>query len=537
MHDHHNTAEPTTPSVLYLGPDPDLPERIAPLLAARGIALFAADDRDEQPPATAGFKYQSLILDTARLAPGETLKDWIDELTQAGIKAPHLVIIAATKEIGPRLQALRANAAAYFVTPVDADVLVATLVSACRPPPGTVRRVLVVDDDAMQALLAERILTAAGLQVRALTDPLRILEILATFQPHLILMDLNMPAANGGELAAIIREQDIYQTLPILFLSVERDPGRQLDALSMGGDAFITKPMRPDLLVKTVTQRIDSSMASRRRLNLAEQRDPTTHEQRIDSLIEQALADSSPDHGFRLFYQPLVAVVPNRRRCMEVLLCLTEPDGSPIPSWELSIAERRGRGVAIDHWVMTRALAVIAQQSREQSGLGLLIRQHLDTLIAPGWVLALRDRLVALGLAPPAIVLGLTVDDILANRGIAVTLGKMLNTLGIKLCLLDVDQTPVAFDLVTDLRPAMVRLAIDTVRQSTPERLNSLVRRLRQQGIEVIAAGIDDPALIGPVRSSGIHYIQGNLIQPSLAEPVFDWNSVVVGQLVRGYDG
>jgi EAL domain-containing protein (putative c-di-GMP-specific phosphodiesterase class I) len=105
----------------------------------------------------------------------------------------------------------------------------------------------------------------------------------------------------------------------------------------------------------------------------------------------------------------------------------------------------------------------------------------------------------------------------------------MLRALAIKLCLLDVDQTPVAFDLVTELRPAMIRLAIKTVRQSKPDQLKSLVRRLRREGTEVIAAGIDDPALIGPVWTSGIHYAQGALIQPPLAEPVFDWDDVVVG--------
>lgn len=696
MQDHHDTPEYTHPSVLYLGADPDLPVRIAPLLAAQGIALFNADDRDGQAAAQPGFKYQSLIVDMTLLAPGETLKTWMDALADAGITAPHLVVITTSKDIGARLQALRANAAAYFVAPVATDELLATLVSACRPQPGTARRVLVVDDDAMQALLAERMLTAAGFQIRVLTDPLRILEILAAFQPHLVLMDLNMPAASGSELATIIREQDQYQGLPILFLSVERDPGRQLDALSMGGDAFINKPIRPDLLVKAVTQRIDASIALRRRVNLAEQHDPATglatrhhflsvleraiaepagtqpgsglllvsldetsqlaqrlgpggldlvrkrlgqqlrdqsnptdlavrlddhyhallihrpglealheaveglrrviagspfimggqsirvtlsigvglvranpgdaltlisraekacaaaqraggdrmvvyqpstpgpedisHSQRIDTLIELALTDSTPDHGFRLYYQPLVAVGPAGRHCLEVLLRLTEPDGSLIPSWDfLPIAERSGRAVAIDHWVMMRALAVIAQQSREQPGLALLISQHLETLTAPRWVLSLRDQLIAHGLAPRAVILGVGINHLLENRRVAVTLAKMLRALEIKVCLLDVDQTPVVFDLVMELRPAMVRLANETVRQSKPEHLNVLVGRLRQLGTEIIAAGIDDPALIGPVWSSGIHYVQGTLIQPPLIEPVFDWDEVVVG--------
>jgi DNA-binding NtrC family response regulator len=183
MHHEHDTAESVKQNVLYLGADPDLPQRLGPALAAHEIVLCTDNDSDQKAGAPIGCKYQSLILDMALLAPDQTLQCWIDTLGETGIKAPQLVVIAATKDIGPRLQALRANAAAYFVAPVAVDDLVSTLVSACRPPPGTARRVLVVDDDAMQALLAERILTAAAFQVRVLTDPLKILEILAAFQP------------------------------------------------------------------------------------------------------------------------------------------------------------------------------------------------------------------------------------------------------------------------------------------------------------------------------------------------------------------
>jgi EAL domain-containing protein (putative c-di-GMP-specific phosphodiesterase class I)/GGDEF domain-containing protein len=254
------------------------------------------------------------------------------------------------------------------------------------------------------------------------------------------------------------------------------------------------------------------------------------HEQRLDQLIAQALIGSTPGQGFRLFYQPLAAVGPQGRHCLQVLLRLAEEDGTLIPSWDfLPIAERCGRTVSIDRWVMMHSLAVLAEQSQAQPGLELLIRQHLETLAAPGWILWLRDQLSTQGLTPAAAILGLTVPDLLQHRGIAVLVAKMLRRLGIGICLLEVDQTPAALDLVMELRPPLVRLAADTVREATPERLNALVRRLRLQEAEVIAAGLDDPALIGPVWASGVRYAQGTLIQPPLAQPVFDWDEVVVG--------
>ena len=101
MHDHIDSTQATRSSVLYLGVDPDLPKRMAPLLAAQGIELHTADERDGQVRAGPGPNYLALVLDTALLMPGQTLKTWLDALEADGVKAQHLLIIGRTKEIGP----------------------------------------------------------------------------------------------------------------------------------------------------------------------------------------------------------------------------------------------------------------------------------------------------------------------------------------------------------------------------------------------------------------------------------------------------
>ena len=64
-----------------------------------------------------------------------------------------------------------------------------------------------------------------------------------------------MPDASVPELAAVLREQDIYAQTPILFLSAEADPDRQLMALNLGGDDFLLKPIQPAHLLAAVTAR------------------------------------------------------------------------------------------------------------------------------------------------------------------------------------------------------------------------------------------------------------------------------------------
>src|SRR5262249_22669772 len=77
------------------------------------------------------------------------------------------------------------------------------------------------------------------------------------FNPELILMDMYLPGCTGDELAKVIRQTDAFMSVPIVFLSVERDFDRQLSAMFKGGDEFLTKPILPAQLVSVVTTRVE----------------------------------------------------------------------------------------------------------------------------------------------------------------------------------------------------------------------------------------------------------------------------------------
>jgi PleD family two-component response regulator len=67
---------------------------------------------------------------------------------------------------------------------------------------------------------------------------------------------MNMPGASGQEIAKVIRQQDAYLSIPIVFLSAESDIGRQREAMSLGGDEFLHKPIQPEHLVSAVRSRV-----------------------------------------------------------------------------------------------------------------------------------------------------------------------------------------------------------------------------------------------------------------------------------------
>jgi PleD family two-component response regulator len=116
-------------------------------------------------------------------------------------------------------------------------------------------KVLIIDDSRAQATHTERLLNSAGIVTRTLFDPIKAMSELAEFQPDLIILDMYMPGCTGTELAKVIRHNDRYVSVPIIYLSAEDDLDKQLDAMSEGGDDFLTKPIKPRHLITTVRNR------------------------------------------------------------------------------------------------------------------------------------------------------------------------------------------------------------------------------------------------------------------------------------------
>ncbi|MBX0327393.1 diguanylate cyclase [Oscillochloris sp. ZM17-4] len=184
------------------------------------------------------------------------------ENARAGVAAP-VIFLSQRSDFTARLWAVRAGGRAYLTKPVDIDALVSVLdgvTGAFVPEP---YRVLIVDDTRLTGALYEAMLRNAGMLTMALTDPALVMQALQEFQPDLLLLDMYMPDCTGPEVAALIRQQAAFVSLPIVFLSGEHDRDNQLAALDQGGDDFLTKPISAPQLVSAVTSRARRARAMR----------------------------------------------------------------------------------------------------------------------------------------------------------------------------------------------------------------------------------------------------------------------------------
>ncbi|MGE5471123.1 MAG: diguanylate cyclase [Bacteroidota bacterium] len=153
-------------------------------------------------------------------------------------------------------------------------------------------RVLVVEDSATATAHIRRSLSQYGIDSRAINDPRTLLEAAAEYRPDAILMDMYMPFCTGVEVTSALRQIPEYQSLPVIYLSSETDIAQQVEALRLGGDQFLTKPVNPIILaavVKTKIERYREMLHGGQHDSLTGLFNHSTSKDQIERLVQAAL--------------------------------------------------------------------------------------------------------------------------------------------------------------------------------------------------------------------------------------------------------
>ena len=111
------------------------------------------------------------------------------------------------------------------------------------------RRVLIVDDDPKVCETLDRYLAHAGYATASALDGAKALELVQTFAPDLIVLDLMLPRVSGLEVCRMLRETS---AVPIIMLTAKTTEHDKLTGLSLGADDYLTKPFSPRELVARV---------------------------------------------------------------------------------------------------------------------------------------------------------------------------------------------------------------------------------------------------------------------------------------------
>ncbi len=113
------------------------------------------------------------------------------------------------------------------------------------------KRILVVDDNNMNRLVAKTILNNYGAVTSEAVNGKEAIELLMEKEIDLVLMDIQMPVMDGMEATKIIR-RDISTTLPMIALTANAIKGDNDKCIAVGMNAYLSKPFKEEDLLKTV---------------------------------------------------------------------------------------------------------------------------------------------------------------------------------------------------------------------------------------------------------------------------------------------
>ena len=110
-------------------------------------------------------------------------------------------------------------------------------------------KILIIEDDPTIRAQLQILLSGAGYEAEAVTDFERAAEQFRAYGPHLVLLDIKLPGAGGFALCSQIRA---VSEVPIVFVTSSNSDMDELNSIMLGGDAFITKPYNPAILLAKI---------------------------------------------------------------------------------------------------------------------------------------------------------------------------------------------------------------------------------------------------------------------------------------------
>ena len=176
---------------------------------------------------------------------------------RANCPASQLIYLGAQPSIEPIVALMRAGIDITIPTEEQSSMVLNCILDLVKTNEQEKYRVLVVEDSRVAMALIQRTLAQHGIDTHAINEPGKLLSVLESYRPDLILMDMYMPRFNGVEATRVLRQMAAYSSIPIVYLSGESAVGMQVEALRLGGDQFLIKPFNPVLLAAVVKTKIE----------------------------------------------------------------------------------------------------------------------------------------------------------------------------------------------------------------------------------------------------------------------------------------
>jgi putative two-component system response regulator len=114
------------------------------------------------------------------------------------------------------------------------------------------RRKIILVDDNLANLTAGKQMLKDNYEVYAIPSAAKLFEFLKHVTPDIILLDIEMPEMNGYETIKILKADERFAEIPVIFLTAKTDEASELEGLRLGAIDYVSKPFSAPLLLKRI---------------------------------------------------------------------------------------------------------------------------------------------------------------------------------------------------------------------------------------------------------------------------------------------
>jgi diguanylate cyclase (GGDEF)-like protein/PAS domain S-box-containing protein len=288
---------------------------------------------------------------------------------------------------------------------------------------------------------------------------------------------------------------------------------------SIGGSLLGEKNANAELLLNQANQALRN--ASSQGGNRIELHDPSARE-KADAerdrhwqlLIEQALAES----GFVLYHQHTISLQDAEGEYSEILLRMNGPQGEVLPGFFMPMAEKQGLTVAVDRWVINKALEILSARDGQGIHTTFFVKLTTESIQDPTLLPWLAERLKRAALKQGQIVLEMTESKVVTLLRPAMEFVKSWKKLGGRFALEQFGSGLNSFQLLKHIDADYLKIDRTYMAQlpQHPENqkiVTDICNQARELNKLTVAEWVEDASSTSLLFACGVDFVQGNFLQ------------------------
>lgn len=256
--------------VLVLAAEETIGERLKQLDSLIDIQVTRADKPVDAVVKSTFTRFDAAVIDLGLIGKNAAFSVAKEIRLTVGNEALPLAFLVPGNELLTPEELTFVGCSAFLNVPFEQKAFENTLYKLSQARQLKRPRILTVDDDELLTKFIHTVLSSIGMQVSVLNEPIRIIDALNETEPDLVLLDVMMPGLSGYDVCKVIRANNTWGALPIVFLTSKSDPQGRAAAFQAGGDDFLSKPVLSEELIARINAQLERSRLQRQSITLDE---------------------------------------------------------------------------------------------------------------------------------------------------------------------------------------------------------------------------------------------------------------------------